>query len=136
MHCLSLYLTPPPQVLLHELYGPNSLQPPSTDITTLLPSIHCPHTQIYAYKLCIQYYVMTCDVHWWIHSWSHQQVKYFQFHKILHWVDTTNVSRFPNRSIIAIHFLHSYRMVGNFCGSVVWGAQMISWVYIFMVYLF
>ena len=46
LHSLSLYLTPPPQVLLHELYGPNSLQPPFTGVTVLLPSMHCPRTQI------------------------------------------------------------------------------------------
>ena len=37
LHCLSLYLTPPPQVLLHGLYDPNSLQPPFTGVTMLLP---------------------------------------------------------------------------------------------------
>ena len=59
LHSLSLYLTPPPQVLLHELYGPNSLQPPFTGVTVLLPSMHCPRTQICACKLCIQCYVTT-----------------------------------------------------------------------------
>ena len=46
LHCLSLYLTPPPQVLLHGLYGPNSLHPPFTGVILLLPLMHCPCTQI------------------------------------------------------------------------------------------
>ena len=46
LHCLSLYLTPPPQVLLHELYDPNLLQPPFTGVTMLLPLMHCPRRQI------------------------------------------------------------------------------------------
>ena len=53
LHSLSLYLTPPPQVLLHELYGPNSLQPPFTGVTVLLPSMHCPRTQIYHHETII-----------------------------------------------------------------------------------
>ena len=53
MHCLSLYLTPPPQVLLHSLYGPNTLQPPFTGVTVLLPSMHCPRTQIYHHKIIL-----------------------------------------------------------------------------------
>ena len=47
MYSLSLYITPPSQILLHELYGPNSLQLPFTGVTELLPSMHYPHTQIY-----------------------------------------------------------------------------------------
>ena len=49
LHCLSLYLTPPPQVLLHSPYSPNSLQFPFTGVI-LLPSMHSPCTQIY-YKI-------------------------------------------------------------------------------------
>ena len=47
LHCLSLNLSPPPQVLLHVVYGPNSLQPPSIGavLTTVAPSTHCPLEQ-------------------------------------------------------------------------------------------
>ena len=100
LHSLSLYLTPPPQVLLHELYGPNSLQPPFTGVTVLLPSMHCPRTQIYHHETIISMalYAYVSYIHWWIHSLSHQQVVHFWLYKTLHWVDTTDVSIPPNRN--------------------------------------
>ena len=100
-HCLSLYLTPPPQVLLHELYGPNSLHPPFTGVTMLLPLTHCPRIQICqtdSHNLACSIFAYAC-IHWWIHSLYHQQVEDFWSYMLLHltMAYTTNVSIFPNR---------------------------------------
>ena len=102
LHCLSLYLTPPPQALLHELYGPNSLHPPFTGVTVLLPLMHCPRTQICQtdnHSLACNIFIKAC-IHWWTHSLYHQQVEDYWFYTLLHLTVayTTNGNIFPNRN--------------------------------------